>query len=369
MAAFQCSPSCNYSERLAISLGIHGKKGPKYIASRSGTVMSQTSHLADMLIHSNWRGKGRDPVVVGQRGSPSPTKVTIIDLKKIPTENDTLRPRSSRNSSISIIPTITSIAACAFCASIDDWLASGMILLGMACSGLASFILSTGKITLGQLKPAKGVPPGDGMLLSDAHIVILRGDEENVNAVTKGKLDLKLKGGRCTLLFCASLVSLQVALQLVIMPFASLPGQSMFLLSFLVSGTCNLYLSAKEDDVRSNALFTLLNNPEVKTYEARSRASAAVLACLALCRESRVLPQDVLRELVPIKPRPWAAWSACLEKSIQEHSMQFMYGPKSKETLQGEGEENCLKDLIDDAQAAYDQYVKDHTVRSTHTQR
>jgi hypothetical protein len=101
MAAFQCSPSCNYSERLAISLGIHGKKGPKYIASRSGTVMSQTSHLADMLIHSNWRGKGRDPVVVGQRGSPSPTKVTIIDLKKIPTENDTLRPRSSRNSSIS----------------------------------------------------------------------------------------------------------------------------------------------------------------------------------------------------------------------------------------------------------------------------
>jgi len=323
--------------------------------------MPQTSHLADMLVHSNWGKKGCDPVGVGQRGSPSPTKVTIVDLKKIPTGDDTLRPKSFRNSSISIIPTITSIAACVFCASIEDWLASRMILLGMVCSGIASFILSTGKITLGgQLRPARGVPPGDGMLLSDTHIVILRGDEEDVNAVTKGKLRLKLKGGCWTLLFCASLVSLQIALQLVIMPSASLPGQSMFLLTLLVSGTCNLYLSAKGDDVRSNALFTLLNSPEVKTYEARSRASAAVLACLALYRESRMSPKDILQELVPVNPRPWAAWSACLEKSIQEHSARFMYGSKLKEMLQDEGEEKCLKDLIDDAQAAYDQYVEDH---------
>lgn len=71
-------------------------------------------------------------------------------------------------------------------------------------------------------------------------------------------------------------------------------------------------------------------------------------------------PKDILQELVPVNPRPWAAWSACLEKSIQEHSARFMYGSKLKEMLQDEGEEKCLKDLIDDAQAAYDQYVEDH---------
>lgn len=324
--------------------------------------MPQTCHLADMLVHCNWRGKERD-TVIGQRDSPSPTKVTIVDFKKtVPTGDDTLRPRSSRNSSISIIPTVTSIAACAFCASIEDQLAFAMILLGMVCSGFASFILSTGKITLGgQLKPARGVPPGDGMLVSDTHIVVLRGNEEDVNVVTKGKLRLKLRGGSYTLLFCAFLLSSQAALQLVIMPFASLPGQLVFLLSLLVSGVCNMYLSAKEDDVRSNALFTLLNTPEVKTYEARSRASAAVLACLALCWESRTPAKEILQELVPIKPRSWAAWSACLAENIQEQNVQFVYA-NLKGKLHDEGENNFLTDLIDDAHAAYERYILDYNL-------
>jgi hypothetical protein len=231
-----------------------------------------------------------------------------------------------------------------------------MIMLGIVCSGFVSFILSTGKITLGdQLKPARGAPPGDGILLSDTHIVILRGNEEDVNAVTKGKLRLKLIGGRYTLL-CAFLVSLQVASQLVLMPFASLPGQFIFLLSLLVAGACNLYISAKGDDVRSNALFALLNSPQVKTYEARSRASAAVLACLALCWESRTPPTDILQELVPIKPGPWAAWSACLANSIREQSRHFMY---AVDRVPVEGERDCLTDL----KAAYDQYIRDHDIR------
>ena len=36
---FQTSVSPEYSERLAVSLGMCGRKGPRYIASRSGTVM------------------------------------------------------------------------------------------------------------------------------------------------------------------------------------------------------------------------------------------------------------------------------------------------------------------------------------------
>ncbi|KAG0704136.1 hypothetical protein DFH29DRAFT_393088 [Suillus ampliporus] len=352
----------SYSETLSLALGIDGKKGPKYIASRSGTVMQHTRHLAHVLVNSNWKGKKCNPVVVSQRVSPTPMELMIVDFKKkVPTGNYTLSPRSSRYSSLPIIPIATSIVACAVCASVEDWLSLKMILLGMVSSGITSFIMSTGKITLERLKPADGVPPGDGMLLSDNRIIILRGKEEDVNAVTKGRLRLKLKGGGYTLLLCAFMALLQVALQLVFMPFGSLPGQLMFLLSLLVSGACNLYLSAKEDDVQSSALITLLNSPEVKIYQASSRASAAVLACLALCWESGTPPKQVLQEIVPIKPRAWNAWSEFVVENIKKKNRHFVWGGGSTSDLD-DREKKLLLELVDDAHAAYDQYMEDHNV-------
>jgi hypothetical protein len=353
----------SYSERLSLSLGLDGKKGPKYIASRSGTVMQHTRHLAYMLDNSNWRGKECKPVVVGQRRSPTPMQLIIVDFKKkVLTGNDTLPPRSSRYSSLPIIASATSIAACAICASVEDWLSFKMILLGVISSGMTSCIMCTGNITLERLKPAKGVPPGDGMLLSDNRIVILRGNEEDVNAVTKGKLRLKLKGGGHTLLLCAFIALSQVTLQLVFMPFGSLLGQLMFLLSLLVSGGCNLYLSAKEDDVQSSALITLLNTPEVKTYEASSRASAAVMACLALCWGSDTPPKQVLQEIVPIRPRAWKAWSEFVVENVRKKSTHFMYGDNELTGDLDDQENKLLLELVDDAHAAYDQYIKDHDI-------
>lgn len=352
----------SYSGRLSLSLGLDGKKGPKYIASQSGTVMQHTRHLAYVLANSNWRGE-ECKSVVGQRRSPTPMQLIIVDFNnKVPTGNDTLPPRSSRYSSLPIIASATSIAACAICASVEDWLSLKMILLGMVSSGITSFIICTGNITLERLKPADGVPPGDGMLLSDDRIVILRGNEEDVNAVTKGKLRLKVKGGGYTLLLCVFIALLQVTLQLVFMPFGSLPGQFMFLLSLSVSGGCNLYLSAKEDDVQSSALITLLNTPEVKTYQANSRAAAAALACLALCWESGTPPEQILREIVPIKPRAWRAWCDFVVESIKRKNTGFVYGFNESKGDLNDRERELLLELVDDAHAAYDQYTKDHGI-------
>ncbi|KAG2035566.1 hypothetical protein BDR03DRAFT_1061805 [Suillus americanus] len=358
----------SYSERLSLSLGLDGKKGPKYIASRSGTVMQHTRHLAYVLNNSNWRGKECKPVVVGDRKSPTPMQLMIVDFKKkVLTGDDTLPPRSSLYSSLPIIASVASIVACAICARVEDWLSFVMILLGMVSSGITSLIMCTGKITLERLKPAIGVPPGDGMLLSDNRIVILRGNEEDVNAVTKGKLRLKLKGGGYTLLPCAFIALLQVILQLVFMPFGSLPGQLMFLLSLLVSGGCNLYLSAKEDDVQSSALVALLNTPEVKMYEASSRASAAVLACLALCWESGTPPpKQILKEIVPIEPRPWKALSEFLEENIRKKSTSegFRYGFRYDLSDQ---ERQLLTELVGDAHAAYDHCTGICAIVTVHT--
>jgi hypothetical protein len=356
-------PVSSYSERLSLSLGLDGREGPKYIASQSGTVMQRTRHLAYMLLNdSNWRGKKCEPVDVGQRTSPTPMQLMIMDFEeKVLTGDDTLPPRSSRYSTLPIIASITSIAACAICARVEDWSSFAMILLGMVSSGMTSCIMCTGNITLERLKPANGAPPGDGMLLSDNRIVILRGNEEDVNAVTKGRLRLKLKGGGYALLFCASIALLQVTLQLIYMPSASLPGQSMFLLSLLVSGGCNLYLSAKEDDVQSSALITLLHTPKVKTYKTNSRTTAAVLACLALCWRSGTPPTEVLQEIVPIGPKPWKALSELLEKNIREESMQFGYDGYDNDLAVEE--EQLLTGLVGDAHAAYDRYIMDYVMQ------
>ncbi|KAG0699401.1 hypothetical protein DFH29DRAFT_48879 [Suillus ampliporus] len=349
------------SETLSLSLG-DGQKGPKYIASRSGTIMQQTRHLAYVLINSGWRGV--EYKVVGERVSPTPMQLIIVDFKdSVPTGNDTLPPRSYHRI-LSMIPITTSFAACVICASVEDWLSLVMILLGIVSSGITSFIMSAGKITLERRKPADGVPPGDGMLLSDMRIVILKGNEEDVNAVTKGQLRLKPKGGRNTPLLCASIALLQVALQLVLMPLGSLRGQSAFLLSLLTSGACNLYLSAKEDDVQSSAIITLLNSPDVKTYKASSRATAAVLACLALCwgPDTAPAPLRVLQEIVPTKePRPWRVWSEFVAENIENRSTHFLYGDDSTDDLDAQ-ESVLLLELIDDAQAAYDQYMEDHDI-------
>ncbi|KAG1873064.1 hypothetical protein DFJ58DRAFT_760927 [Suillus subalutaceus] len=351
-------PFSSYSERLTLSLGLDGKKGPKYIASHSGTVMQHTRHLAYVLDKSDCRSMGCEPVDVGQRHSPTPMQLIIMDFKNtVLTGDDTLPPRSSRYSSLPIIASIASIGACATCAHVEDWSSFVMILLGMISSGITSFIMSTGSVTLERLQPADGVPPGDGMLLSDNRIVILRGNEEDVNAVTKGKLRLKIKGGGYTLLFCASIALLQVTLQLIYMPSGSPTGQLMFLLSLLVSGGCNLYLSAKEDDVQSSALITLLNTPEVKTYQTNSRTTAAVLACLALCWKSSMPATQVLQQIVPIGPRPWEALSEILVENITSRSEGFRYWLRNDLSDQ---EKQLLTELIGDAHAAYDQYIQDY---------
>ncbi|KAG1752153.1 hypothetical protein EDB19DRAFT_1672247 [Suillus lakei] len=282
-------------------------------------------------------------------------QLIIVDLKK-GTGDDALLQKNHLHSSLHIIPTAASIMACVICFRVRDWLSFTMILLGMVSSGTTSLIMRTGKITHKRGKrgkPADGVPPGDGMLLSDTRIIILRGEEGDVNAVTKGKLRLELKRGY--ILLCAFIASSQITLQLVIMPFGSLPGQLMFLLSLLVSGASNLYLSAKEDDVRSSALITLLDNPTVKTYRANSRAVAAALACLALYRKPNTPPDQVLEvfkdaNIVPVRhPEWWGKWFELVVGNIKRD--EWYMSCNRGEGLQAE--------IIEDAEAAHDRYMRD----------
>jgi hypothetical protein len=136
----------------------------------------------------------------------------------------------------------------------------------------------------------------------------------------------------------------------------------MFLLSLLVSGGCNLYLSAKKHDVQSSALIALLNTPIVKTYQTNSRTTAAVLACLALCWKSGTPPILVFQNIVPIQTKPWKALLKLLDKNIEEKNTLFTIGDDDDDNDDNDltiEEGQRLEELIGDAQAAYQRYIQD----------
>jgi hypothetical protein len=73
----------------------------------------------------------------------------------------------------------------------DDKVCFSAILLGTLIS---SIIIGTGKLSLHTVfAPASGSPLGDGVLIGE-DIVMLRGSEGHVNAITKGTFRLDLVG-------------------------------------------------------------------------------------------------------------------------------------------------------------------------------
>jgi hypothetical protein len=134
----------------------------------------------------------------------------------------------------------------------------------------------------------------------------------------------------------------------------------MFLLTLLVSGGCNLYLSAKELDVQSSAFIPLLNTPKVKKYQTNSRTTAAVLACLALCWKPGTSPTLVFRNIVPIETKPWKALLKLLDKNIEERTAVFTIGDDNDDNDLTVDEGQRLNELIGDAQAAYQRYIQDY---------
>ncbi|KAG6373822.1 hypothetical protein JVT61DRAFT_5967 [Boletus reticuloceps] len=82
------------------------------------------------------------------------------------------------------------------CAMVADWFSCSMILLGIVSNGVACLVIGSGELSLDTVKkPAPGAPPGDGMLIGDDTVIVVRGAEKDVNAITKGKFVLTIGGG------------------------------------------------------------------------------------------------------------------------------------------------------------------------------
>ena len=350
----------------ATSFALDGKQGPKYIAALSGTTM-QTGHLGYLTME---RSKDMEPTDIPGRETAS-VCVSYLAMKKVNYETPVeLQPL--KDALVAIIPITCSVAACVFSALVCDWYSFSSILLGIFSSGLASCVIGAGKLVLKTVKkPADGCPPGHGVLFGEHDIVVIKGNESDVNAITKGHFDLetdsqegskkknqqqgnketdsqqgrketesqqgtkengsrqifKAKGAvRCYhAIGCSSLLlAFQFLFQLQLIPQASLVGQIMVLSSLGVSWAYNSYLSSLEKEkTQAKILFQKLDNPEMLRFCTGTRTTMAVFVCLLLfhgvdVREERKgeLFTKALRSCIPNDTVVWKRWLALVVEQL-----------------------------------------------------
>ncbi|OAX34205.1 hypothetical protein K503DRAFT_794250 [Rhizopogon vinicolor AM-OR11-026] len=289
----------------AEAFGLDGKAGPRYVASLSGTDMT-TGHLAYLLIQ---RSKELDAERVEGRPSTEtlPAAVTVVRVGDV-TYDDQVEMMSTNHALLATIPITVSFATCFVCAVVRDWFAFSLILLGILSSGISCFVVGTAKMHLqSQKNVTEGVPPGDGLLLTPRDVVVLKGAEKDVNAITKGKFFLDMRGGKeyRAVGLCSLLLVAQFLIQLLLTPQATLFGQIMFLSSFAVSWMYNSFLSSLENEkvqgdilckalrekIQQKLLVETLKVTQSSKFKLGTRTTAAVFTTLVLRPRSSTKPQ------------------------------------------------------------------------------
>ena len=169
----------------AVTFGLDSNMGPQYIAALSGTTM-HAGHLAYLTME---RIKELDEDVILGRVTNS-FDVAYLNMKKVnldaPVELQPLQ-----DALFGLLPITVSVVACVICALVYDWISFSMILIGIISSGLASLVIGKGRLVLKSTKPAPGAPPGHGLLMGEGEMVVIKGEEQDVNVITKGHFDLK----------------------------------------------------------------------------------------------------------------------------------------------------------------------------------
>ncbi|KAF8546279.1 hypothetical protein OG21DRAFT_1527934, partial [Imleria badia] len=229
------------NESPAVVFGLDVKKGPIYVAALSRTTMP-TGHLAYLAME---RGK---EVIAEELEGRVTRSVTVTYLAMKHVDYDTLVKRLSPNSAFfGLIPVIASVVTCLMCALVFDWYSFSMILIGIISSGLASLVIGKGRLVITSVKnPASGVPPGHGILMGENEVMVIKGEERDVNAITKGRFDLKMDSKRGD----------------------EEEGNIMFLISLGVSWGYNLYLSSLEKEkLQARVLFRKLGNPNMLRFQ------------------------------------------------------------------------------------------------------
>ena len=340
--------------------GTPDRKGPKFRAAHSGTVIPETSYVASLFMRecAAWDSEGR--VIPGRRTQP--VGITIADLGQAPASE--MRPARSSVFTLLFagVPITISIATCALCAMFGDFYASSLILIGILASGISCLVFGSADFIFTHPEPAKGSPAGDGILSSDKDIVLLRGTEGAVNSITRGSFSLRFSSAAhySLIRWCSVLFFIQCITQLLLIPQASLFGQVMFLTSIGVSALYNAWLSSldKEKIHRKLVFERVLENPTLTKYTLGTRTTAVVFMLLVLQPQD---PTALLNELLPNDTKVWTQWKTKILGQLRHPHDQHFLSESKLGSPEGftQQEQDLLHLLYEDARAAYNGYT-DH---------
>ncbi|KAM5539264.1 hypothetical protein V8D89_007137 [Ganoderma adspersum] len=368
--------------------GLDGKDGPKFLAARSGSLFAKTGHLAHLIARmARHRKCERLPAQTHRMTSPG--TVTIIDLNHLDeNEPDTLiHPdvQYRHYGLLALIPILTSIGACVGSALVADWWSFGCIALGMMANGCACFVLGSGKLAFQHPEPAHGAPPGDGVLWAGGNdVVVIRGREHAVNALTRGRFFLQYGEDRAPTAhakyqeieeqqggeqqkqstqrqidndapaggnpdsfwigIASLLLTTQFLAQLLLIPQATLFGQLMFVCTLAVSGGYNAFLSSiNREDIQTRILREILKldeEPEgdgpgrprkIQKFKFGTWTATSTFACLALQPDpNKRLPDSskVLNALIPNDTEVWNRWKVVVTEELR---LKEPWGQKSRD--------------------------------------
>ncbi|KAI6097541.1 hypothetical protein F5141DRAFT_463894 [Pisolithus sp. B1] len=338
---------------LASLFEYHGRKGPKFRAVHSGTTFQETGHLAALFMkecidRGATRIKGRET---------QPISVTIANLGHVPCHHESPTLYKRRAPFYAGVPILVSIGTCAACGWCEDWFSFAVILFGMIVSGMSCLVIGFGTFRFTHPEPAPGSPPGDGILGCDEGVVLLKGKEGAVNAVTRGRFSLLFEHEDArwsvTLIrVCSVALVIQAIAQLILIPQSSSFGQLMFVVSVAVSWLYNLWLwSTDKEKVQRDLLMKVIREPRLIKYILGTRTSMVIFVLLALDMDD---PEDVINFLLPPNTRAWQIWKAAVIKRLRSHEKLKFDASDWDDSSLLEGERQMLETLFKDAQDAYE---------------
>ncbi|RPD72416.1 hypothetical protein L226DRAFT_537218 [Lentinus tigrinus ALCF2SS1-7] len=337
--------------------GLDGQPGPTFLAARSGSSIPRTGHLAYLIARLARDLEGARKVS-GRRTTPA--DVTVIDLPYAPPETVEPPKLRSRYGLLAIIPIAASVATCVMCALVGDWWCFSSIALGILASGIACLVIGSGTLTFNHPKPAKGAPRGDGILVNEDGVIVLRGDEAAVNSLTRGRFTLEYGGQPrySAIGHCSVLLTLQFLVQLLLIPQGQLFGQIMFVTSLAVSWIYNTCLSSLDkEDYQTEILLDVLHLEDLhmNKFILGSRTAMVVFSCLSLQPNDPIHnPRKLLDELIPNDTEVWERWKALVAQKLSTKAP--LYFTETDWKVQGlcQEERVLLERLLKDAEEAYE---------------
>lgn len=373
------------------AFGLDGKTGPRYMGVFSGTEM-MTGHIGYLLTdlvndkekRDLWdknlakKVEEKDLQDEGHRAT-SPTAVTIVDVMSIETLNSLFVLTPPLQLIFSYFTMLASVVCTIFSLLFNDIFCFVAILIGVLVGGISSFIIGSGTLTLNTMfEPAPGSPPGDGVLISQ-DIIVLRGSEVHVNAITKGKFKLKFEDAENDpkhhiIGVCATLYFIQFIAQLLLIPQGTLAGQVMFLISFAIAWINNCILASIDKDAIQTELLGRSVKMKITRFKIPTRTMATFFACLALRPSAKDVeeypaykdfkPKRLLESMLPNDTRVWQEWRRIvLEVLESQQPLGYFDSALNDPQLSDlrEDQRHLLSTLLRDAQDAYLKYEIEDT--------